>query len=195
MVYQAADYLNRTVAIPEDAAGLSNAVIVQATAPGSPVVGQRWRDTSMTPNLLKVWDSAAWIVPLDQENLDRMEQGIADAHDGLVYENAWGQDGDLVAPDAGDAWVPIRGAQQLIEVVATTHVAVPSGQTIVVQVQNRSATSLGQATIAAAAKRGSSGALTTSLADGSDISAHVISGPAGGLVGANLVVVAYRRPV
>jgi hypothetical protein len=32
-----------------------------ATAPTSPVVGQQWTDTSVTPRVVRIWDGAAWV--------------------------------------------------------------------------------------------------------------------------------------
>jgi hypothetical protein len=41
-------------------------VTVSNTAPSSPVVGQQWLDTSLTPSELKVWNGTTWELVNDE---------------------------------------------------------------------------------------------------------------------------------
>jgi hypothetical protein len=85
MPYDAADWLNRIALIPEDAPGLTESIIEQASAPSPPLnVGRGWRDTSMSPPLIWRWDGSQFVVTVEQENLDRMEAGIGGAHTELA---------------------------------------------------------------------------------------------------------------
>jgi hypothetical protein len=80
MAYDSVIYLNRTVVIPTDAPGLALDVVESDTAPATPAVGQRWRDTNPEPPVLKVWDGTSWMVPIDAENLNRIEDGLEAVH-------------------------------------------------------------------------------------------------------------------
>lgn len=83
MAYDALDWTNGE--IPFNAPGLANAVIESATEPAGPHdVGQRWRNTTFEPDALLGWDGTQFVALIDAENLERIEQGISEAHAGVA---------------------------------------------------------------------------------------------------------------
>lgn len=170
MVYDPAPYIVSSV--PSTAPGLSLVIVESATPPANPAVGQRWRDTSLTPPVLRIWDGSAWAVALDAENLLRHENAISGhetriANLEAVPQNTQAASYTLILADAGKVVEMNVAAANTLTVPPNSAVAFPVGTVIEVYQMGAGATTIVAGTGVTIRSAGGSLALRTQYATAS----------------------------